>query len=168
MDVLAKAESILCALLLAVVLGTAVVQVIMRFVLHEPLAVSDEFARFAMIWLGFIGAALTQARDQHIAVLVIRGTGSRLRQQIMDGLANVVALVLGVWVLFLGKETLERSANVTSASLEIPMSVVYLSVVVGFGLIAVHALRNLANLAFHGQVDPEREDGSLAERQQLS
>lgn len=167
LDGVAVVERWVCATLLAVIFVTATAQVFMRYVMNAPLSTSDEIARFALIWATFLAAALTQNRDEHIAVLIVRARGSARRRALLHALANVVALVTAVLVVYLGVETLDRSAGVASASLGISMSLVYLSVVLGFLLIALHSVRNLVNLARYGKVSREVGD-HLVDEMQLS
>ena len=167
LDALAAVERWLCVALLAVIFLTATAQVFMRYVLGTPLATSDEIARFALIWATFLAAALTQNKDEHIAVLIFRARGSARRRAVLHAFANLVALATAVVVVYLSFETLDRSARVTSPSLEISMSMVYLSVVLGLSLIALHSVRNLVNLAAYGKVAPDRSD-HLADEMQLT
>jgi TRAP-type transport system small permease protein len=167
LDAVAAVERWVCAGLLALIFLTATAQVFMRYAMNTPLATSDEIARFALIWCTFLAAALTQNRDQHIAVLIIRSRGGPRRRAVLHGLANVVALVTAVLVAYLGFETLDRSARVTSPSLEIAMSVIYLSVVLGFLLIGLHSVRNLVNLVRYGKVSRDSGD-DLTDEMQLS
>lgn len=167
LDAVAAVERWLCVALLVVIFIAATAQVFMRYVLNEPLATSDEIARFALIWATFLAAGLTQNKDEHIAVLIFRARGSHRRRAVLHAFANVVALLTAALVVYLSFETLDRSARVTSPSLGISMSLVYLSVVLGFALIALHSVRNLVNLAAYGKVSPERSD-HLADEMQLT
>lgn len=166
-DGVAVVERWLAAALLAVIFVTATAQVFMRYVMSTPLSTSDEIARFTLIWATFVAAALTQNRDEHIAVLIVRARGGAKRRALLHSLANVVALFTAVLVVYLGFETLDRSARVTSTSLGISMSLVYLSVVLGFLLIALHSVRNLVNLARYGKVSRDVGD-HLADEMQLT
>lgn len=167
LDAVALMERLLTATLLAAIFLTATAQVFMRYVMNTPLATSNEIARFTLIWVTFLAAALTQNRDEHIAVLIVRSRGGTKRRAVLHGLANVAALVTAVIVVYLGFETLGRSARVTSPSLEISMSLVYLSVVLGFLLIALHSVRNLVNLARYGKVSRDTGD-HVADEMQLT
>lgn len=166
-DGIAALERWLSVALLALIFVTATAQVFMRYVMHTPLATSDEIARFALIWATFLAAALTQNKDEHIAVLIFRARGSARRRAELHAFANLVALLTAVVVVYLSFETLDRSARVTSPSLEISMSLVYLSVALGFALIALHSVRNLVNLAAYGRVSADRSD-HLADEMQLT
>ena len=43
-------------------------QVIFRFVLHSSLSWSEEFARYTMIWLSFLGISIGVKKKAHIGV----------------------------------------------------------------------------------------------------
>lgn len=166
-DGIAALERWISVALLSVIFLAATAQVFMRYVLNEPLATSDEIARFTLIWATFLAAALTQNRDEHIAVLIFRARGSARRRAALHAFANLVALFTAAVVVYLSFETLDRSARVSSPSLGISMSLVYLSVSLGFTLIALHSVRNLVNLAAYGKVEPGRSD-HLADEMQLT
>lgn len=167
LDGVAVVERWLSAALLAVIFVTATAQVFMRYVMNTPLATSGEIARFTLIWATFLAAALTQNRDEHIAVLIFRARGSARRRAVLHAFANLVALFTAVVVVYLSFETLDRSARVTSPALEISMSLVYVSVVIGFFLIALHSVRNLVNLAAYGRVSRDHGD-HLTDEMQLT
>ena len=170
LDGVAVAEKWIAAALLVLLVVVALAQVVARYVLQQPLASSDELARFTLIWAAFLAAALTQHGDQHIAVLLLRSRGSAARRRRLRVVANLAALVTAVVILVLSVETLSRSALVSSPSLGVPMATVYLGVVLGFLLIALHSVRNLAVLlaaARHGHGDRE-DGGALTDEMRLT
>jgi TRAP-type C4-dicarboxylate transport system permease small subunit len=57
--------------LLLTILGTMGAQVVARYVFHAPISWSEEWARFALIWLAFLSAAFVMAEGRHIAVDVV-------------------------------------------------------------------------------------------------
>ena len=43
-------------------------QVFSRYVLNQPSTLTDELARFLMIWVGLLGAAYTVGAQRHLAI----------------------------------------------------------------------------------------------------
>ena len=43
-------------------------QVFSRYVLHMPSTMTDEIARFSMIWVGLLGAAYTVGLQKHLSI----------------------------------------------------------------------------------------------------
>lgn len=44
------------------------VQIVTRYVMNNPLSFSDEIARYAYVWMTFIGLALATKHDAHVRV----------------------------------------------------------------------------------------------------
>ena len=59
--------------ILATLMGLLVVDVIWqvatRFILNNPSSFTDELARFLLIWLGLLGAALVSGHRMHLAIV---------------------------------------------------------------------------------------------------
>ena len=119
------------ALLLAVMVLNVVWQVVTRFVLHSPSPYTEEFARFAMIWLGLLGAAHGVGRHTHLALDLLPGAlhgRARLR---LNRVITVLVLLFALAVLVGGGSRLvwiTWMLGQTSAALEIRLAWVYLAV----------------------------------------
>lgn len=137
-----RALGAVVVLAMAVLVLDVLWQVFSRFVLRDPSTVTEELARYLMIWVGLLGAAFAAGRRMHLAVDLLpkrlHGTARlRLERGIeLAGVAFGLMMVLGggrlVWVmLYLGQ---------TSAALEIPLGYVYLAVPLCGSLIAFYSL----------------------------
>lgn len=159
-DGLVAAERVLCAALAAALLVLLSAQVFWRYVLDSPLTWTDELARFALVWLTFIGAGLVQVADEHIAVRLLVTKVSRRAQIALSYLTNGVPLLLGVAWIYYGLEPVSRGMNTTATATGLPMAVVYSATLVGFALIVVHSARNLLRIHTTGQAmhDASPED----------
>lgn len=135
--------------LLLMILGTMSAQVVARYVFHAPISWSEEWARFALIWLAFLSAAMVMAEGQHIAVDVISPwLGSTARRR-LECLRNAI-VVLACLMLTIGGFRFVRGVFlVGSPALGIPRSYWYGAATVGLGLIAVHGVVNIL-AALHG------------------
>lgn len=75
-------------------------QVFSRYVLGQSYSFTEEFARFAMIWLAILGAAYLNGKREHLTMdfLVRKLSGERLkkRMQMIEVLMFVFALVVMV------------------------------------------------------------------------
>ena len=137
-------------------LGVVGVQVLMRYAFNSPLIWSEELARFGMIWLTFIAAALATRKGQHIALIGIINPNPRWRLilNVLTSVSVVVVLVvLGVqgWLMVL------KTVRQISPALGIQMSWVFASVPTAVVLmIAGQNLRWLIN-GPDGPAEPEEE-----------
>lgn len=140
----------LCVGLFVVMIGAVGLQVVMRYVFNAPLIWSEELARFAMIWLAFLAAALATRKRQHIAVtglFTLRGTASRVRAWMLTAVFLVVVAVIG-WqgYLITLRTTFQRST-----ALQLPMSYIYAAIPTAACLMIVCTLLSIA-------LDPRSDD----------
>jgi TRAP-type C4-dicarboxylate transport system permease small subunit len=114
--------------------------IVFRYVLNQPLFWADEVARYALVWLTFLGGAeLLRHKAGHIAVeFALTGLGPAWRKRcayvidfVMLGLFAVILVGSLIWI--------ERSAHAVSAALALPMPLVYavipLSALIAIGII---------------------------------
>ena len=88
------------SVLLAAMVINVVWQVFTRFVLKSPSSVTEEMARYSMIWLGLLGAAYSSGRKSHLALdlltLKLQGPRRRLLELFIQGCLLAFALVVMV------------------------------------------------------------------------
>jgi TRAP-type transport system small permease protein len=129
--------------LLLMILGTMSAQVVARYLLHAPISWSEEWARFTLIWLAFLAAAMVMAQGQHIAVDVISPWLGSTAQRWLQCLQNAVVVLACLLLLIGGFRFVWRVGLVGSPALGIPRSYWYGAASVGLGLIAVHGVANI-------------------------
>lgn len=75
-------------------------QVFARYVLNQSYSFTEEFARFALIWLAVLGAAYLNGRSEHLSMdfLLNKLTPEKRmkRMQVIEGLMLLFALVVMV------------------------------------------------------------------------
>lgn len=141
------------AFLMAVMVGTIILQVFYRFVLGDPLSWSEELARYAFVWITFLGAAVAYRHGAHIAIETVVAL---LPRRGREALAWVVdALMVGALVVLLvqGLAIVEVNSNVEATMLEIPMSWVYGSVPVSAAIMLAYQVERTL-LRLRGALPP--------------
>jgi TRAP-type transport system small permease protein len=136
-------ERLLATLLLLTILGSMSAQVVARYVLHSPISWSEEWARFALIWLAFLAAAFVMAEGQHIAVDVVSQRLGPRGRQLLECISNTVVVLACVLLLTGGFRFVWRVGLVDSPALGIPRSYWYGAASTGVGLIALHGIANI-------------------------
>jgi TRAP-type C4-dicarboxylate transport system permease small subunit len=120
--------------LLAVVVFAAVIA---RYVIHAPLAWSEETSRYLFIWLSLLGAETALRERAHLGVDIlmkpIRARGGGWHRHLINAL---LVAILGM-VLIGGIETTRRTADQFSPALGIPIALVYAAVPVATALMLV-------------------------------
>jgi TRAP-type transport system small permease protein len=130
---LQRTLAIACVLLLAVMLGAIGLQITMRYAFNQPLVWSEELARFTMVWMAMLSAALAMRQGQHIAMEGLLKFSGRLRLVVS---AICVAASVGVLLVLLhnGVQFVQRTGLQRSPALGLAMSYVYLAIPVASGL----------------------------------
>lgn len=136
------ALSVACALLLLVMLGSIGGQVFMRYVMNAPWHWSEELARYSMIWMAMLGAALAARHRQDIALtdlLPLKGWPRR----VLRALVVVIALAILAFLCWFSWVVYGRVSRQTMAALRISMSYAYGALPAGFFFMIVGTLLSL-------------------------
>ena len=146
------------ALTVLVASVTIFAQVLLRYVFNRPIAWADEFAVLVFAWMIFIGAAVVQRTDSHIAM----DTFVRLlpaRAQFTAYLLRVGAIACVLGVLFVeGLALSERFSGLEYPAMGISRGYLYATLPVCVPLIAIYLVRCLAR-ALHKGADPTASAG---------
>lgn len=123
-----------------VLIVTAVLwQVFSRYVLQSPSSVTEEIARFLLIWIGILGAAYASGQQAHLAIDILPpklNPKNRIRLRI--GI-NLLIILFSLTVLVIGGGNLVYVNHIlgqSSAALHLPLSFVYLVIPIS-GLLVI-------------------------------
>lgn len=133
----------LLALLMTLLVLCVLWQVASRYLLRDPSTVTEELARFLLMWLSLLAGAYAYGRGAHVAIdLLPRALSPQRQKQLRRALDACVGLcALGVMVFGGGRLAgTIQSLDQTSATLGAPMGLVYLCLPVAGLLIATFAL----------------------------
>jgi TRAP-type C4-dicarboxylate transport system permease small subunit len=124
---------------LAVMVLTALIGVLDRFVIGSGQPWPEELARFTLIWTSLIAAAVAAKHSQHYRLSFFYDRFGRKGAAIIDVLC-IAALGVVCWQ---GIALVRIFNNQISPALGLPMSYVYAAVPVSSALIIWYLLRNL-------------------------
>ena len=138
----------LCALILAGIAGVLCLQVVMRYVLANPLIWADEAARILMVWLTFVGATLAYRTKSHIAITLLSDSILATRQNVLPGrlvktLIEVIVVIAATALLIGGTVILARTVGHTTPALQLPMAVLFLPAPLSGAIVLGTALRTM-------------------------
>ncbi len=124
--------------------GTVVVvflQIMARYVFKVPLVWTEEVARFAFIWLAFVGVAVTERQNAHFRVtFLVEKAPPRLRFAIWI-LVELCILVTLVLFFFEAIKYTKLGAQNVSAVMQLHLSYIYASLPVFVVLALINRLR---------------------------
>lgn len=121
----------LCILTLGGMTVCIFLQVIFRYVLRNPLTWSEEVARYLFIWMTFVGGYVGARKGQHIGVEALQKALPGMLGKILESLANLITAVFFFIIVYNVIAFWPKLAMQTSPALEIPITCVYISMVIG-------------------------------------
>jgi len=143
-----KTLKFLLAVAMSSILLAVIWQVISRYLMDDPASFTEEFARFLLIWIGILGAALAYRERAHLGInLLVERAGSY--QKILLTIIEVIVFLFCLLVLVNGGALL---VNLTleleqiSASLGVKIGYVYSVLPLSGLLIMFYCVVNIHNL----------------------
>lgn len=103
-------------------------QVFSRYVLNSPSTMTDEIARFSMIWVGLLGAAYTVGLQKHLSIDLLTLELTGIKRRISNIIINVCICGFSSGVLVWGGYSLFAKvyeSGQVSPAMQIPMAYVY-------------------------------------------
>ena len=130
------AAIIVCSLLLFV-------NVVLRYVFLAPIYWAEEFVRYLMVWMIFIGASQVTLWGGHVAVDIVPRVLSKRGNAILAFIVNVICILFCILLAYLSLKQMLRvmRAGQISPALEIPMWIAYLSIPAGTVLMLIRFLQ---------------------------
>lgn len=103
-------------------------QVFSRYVLNSPSTMTDEIARFSMIWVGLLGAAYTVGLQKHLSIDLFTHDLTGVKKHISSIVINVIICGFSLGVLVWGGYSLFArvyESGQVSPAMQLPMAYVY-------------------------------------------
>ncbi|BAT59654.1 sialic acid TRAP transporter permease protein SiaT [Variibacter gotjawalensis] len=112
--------------------GIVFLQFFTRYVLNDSLAWTEEIARYGLMWVVFIGAAMVTRRNAHIGVeLVSNLLGPGPLQKALFILIDIVRVIFIALLAYFSITIVERMDIQRMTVIDLPMSYVYGGIAVG-------------------------------------
>ncbi len=137
---LVAVTSVLVAALMATMAIAVLFGVFTRYVLNDALPWPEELARYAMIWMSWIGGGLALRRGAHIATDLAINTLPEGPRRVVLLVGNVLALGFLLIVLVFGLQLVGRVSMQSTIALGVSMQVPYAAVPIGAALMIYHLL----------------------------
>lgn len=140
------ALTIVSLVVLVVVIFGAVV---MRYVFNAPLIFSFDLSTLLFAWVVFVGLAIADRDDAHMGLDVVGMINNAAMRQVLVGVRLVLVLALSVYLAWIGWQLYQRTGAQIS-SLRISAKWLYLSMPIGFGLLALSYIGRIIRLVAGG------------------
>lgn len=140
------------AISLMIILVLVFIQAAQRYLPFEGFAWTGELSRFSLVWLTFSVAGLLVTSRSHIALEIIDAIPNLMIVRIIQVFALVVLAATGVGLTLEAWALVTTQGIIKSPVLRIPMSWVYLPVLLGAASTAIRAAIAAIDVAVHGPV----------------
>jgi TRAP-type C4-dicarboxylate transport system permease small subunit len=141
-----RTSEVVCSGVLLAMTVVVVLQVICRYLLGASLTWSEEFARYGLVWITFLGAGIALKKRAHMGVQAIMemfSPGVRKTVQIFTIFAVIGFLVIAT---LKGTELALFNMKQYSPAMGLPMGFVYLAIPSGCLVMIIHAADHLLDL----------------------
>lgn len=120
-------EFIMSGLLWMIVLIMGL-QIIMRYIFSKSLSWSEELSRYFFIWFTFLGISFAVYKNTHIRLDIIEMLVPKLKKFI-EYTGDLIVIIFAGFMIIPGISVIKflATTNQTSAAMEVPMYLVYFS-----------------------------------------
>lgn len=125
-------------MLMVAMTGAILAGVFARYVMNDALAWSEEVARYALVWLSFLGGGLVFRHGGHVSIDFLVNKLAGPPRWLVVGCATLASATFLAVLAWQGYTLMERGAYQTSPALRLPMTVPYAAIPVGAGLMLYH------------------------------
>jgi TRAP-type C4-dicarboxylate transport system permease small subunit len=149
------------AFLMSVMLVSVLWQITTRYFLGISSAVTDELARYLLIWIGTLGAAYVSGKKMHLAIDLLPRKLSGKSKQSLDIVINLSIILFALLAMVIGGFRLVYVTYIlgqTSAALQIPLAYVYLILPFSGLLIIYYKINEILIIKENGNNDPGQSE----------
>ena len=138
-------ESVCCIFLVAMTL-TVALQVVCRYLLGAALTWSEEFARYGLVWITFLGGSVAVKKGVHMGVGALVNALSPKVRKIVQLFTLLCVMGFLLIATIKGGQLALFNMKQHSPAMGVPMGVVYSAIPTGCLIMLIHAAAELIAL----------------------
>ena len=136
-----------CAVLFAAMVVIGTYQIVTRFIFKNPSTVSEELLTYSFTWMALLASALVFGKRDHMRRGFLADKIGKAGQKVLNIFSEVLIMLLAGSVMIYGGVTImELTMTQSTASLGIPMGVVYTIIPLSGCLIVLYSILNIIDL----------------------
>lgn len=152
--------SSLCAIIFALMVIIGTYQITTRYFFNKPSTVSEELLTYSFTWMALLASALVFGKRDHMRMGFLADKLTGTPRKILEIVIELLVMLLAGSVLVYGGATImQLTMTQVTASLGIPMGIVYTVVPLSGIIIVFYSILNIIDLA----VGYEREQREVKE-----
>ena len=156
--VLTALEMTIGVLCLFVIFVLVLFQALQRYLPIAQVAWTGEVSRFGLVWLTFSAAGILITTRGHIALEIVDAARSRLFVRLVQAFAMLVVAAVACMLVVEAIELIDSQDILKSAVLRLPMSWVYIPVLIGVASTAIRSLIQAVQIALSGPIFSEFDE----------
>ncbi|GAB5379476.1 MAG: hypothetical protein Alis3KO_28720 [Aliiglaciecola sp.] len=140
---LADVLSLLVLVLLSLVL---ILQVLSRYLLNSPLGWTEEIARYLLIVLTFLGAAICFRKGTHISFLYVLNLLPHKAKNTANTILSVVGMLIVSFLIYSAAKIIPQLEHFVLSSIDISLSFLYWVILIALALCAVGSVQHVLSV----------------------
>lgn len=147
-DILDKILVAFCCIIFALMIVVGSYQIITRYFFNSPSTVSEELLTYSFTWLALFSAAYVFGKRDHMRMGFLADKLPENTKKILDIVIEIGIIVFAAVVLLYGGiRIMNLTMTQVTASLGVPMGVIYTAVPVSGVMIILYGILNIFDLA---------------------
>ena len=136
-----------CAVIFAAMVVIGTYQIVTRFIFKNPSTVSEELLTYSFTWMALLASALVFGKRDHMRMGFVADKLGKGGQKVLNIFSELLIMLLAGSVMIYGGVTImELTMTQSTASLGIPMGVVYTIIPLSGCLIVLYSILNIIDL----------------------
>lgn len=157
-DILDKILVAFCCIIFALMIIVGSYQIISRYFFNSPSTVSEELLTYSFTWLALFSAAYVFGKRDHMRMGFLADKLPSDKKRILDIVIEIgIILFAAVVLVYGGIRIMNLTMTQVTASLGIPMGVVYTAVPLSGVMIVLYGVLNIYDLA-NGNITEKVEE----------
>ena len=149
-----------CVFLFAVMVVVGTYQIVTRYFFNSPSTVSEELLTYSFTWMALLASAYVFGKRDHMRMGFVADKLTGFPRKVLEIVIEcLIILLAGSILVYGGSNIMKLTMTQVTASLGIPMGVVYTVVPLSGILIVIYSILNIVDLA----VGYEREQREVKE-----
>ena len=161
MKVLAKIRKVIdvvlgsaCALVFALMVCIGTYQIVKRLILNDPSTVSEELLTYSFTWMALLASAYVFGKRDHMRMGFLADKLTGTPRKILEIFIELLLMVFtGVVLIYGGISIINLTMIQKTASLGIPMGVVYTILPITGVIIFIYSILNIIDLCVGKEQD---------------
>lgn len=136
-----------CAVIFAAMVVIGTYQIVTRFIFRRPSTVSEELLTYSFTWMALLASAYVFGKRDHMRMGFAADKLGKGSQRVLNIISEILIIILAGSVMVYGGVTImDLTMTQSTASLGIPMGVVYTIIPLSGVLIVIYAVLNIIDL----------------------